>query len=86
MTYESHPVRSIRRDPVPGETLRLVLTLADDATAVAVASSVESLGGEAVRELEFDRLVVAVDQSDVERVVDLDGITAVETDAVLDQT
>lgn len=86
MTYESHPVRSLRRDPMSGETVRLVLTLADDRAASTVTESVESLGGEVVRELRFERLLVDVEQSTIGEVVDLDGVTAVETDAVLDQT
>lgn len=102
MTYESHTVRSLRRDPIPGEELRLVLTLAADETdaeadettaeaddgssASAVSEAVESLGGEVVRELEFDRLLVEVAQTDLDSVVALDRVTAVETDAVLGPT
>lgn len=86
MTYLSHAVRSLRRDPVPGETVRLVVTLGEDATAEAVREAVESLGGGVVRELEFDRLLVAVEQTEVGAVCELDGLAAVETDAVTDQT
>lgn len=95
MTYESHTVRSLRRDPIPDETVRLVLTLGEneaassvgeDETASTVTESVESLGGEVVRELEFERLLVEVEQANISEVVGLDGVTTVETDAVLDQT
>ena len=85
MTYLSHTVRSLRDDPVPSETVRLVLTL-DDADESAVAESVESLGGEAVRDLRFDRLLVEVDQTDVGAVCSLSGVASVETDAVLGPT
>ena len=93
MTYVSHTVRSLRRDPIPGETVRLVLTPAeadpDEGSATPaeeVAEAVESLGGEVVRELQFGRLLVTVEQSELDAVCDLDGVDAVETDAVLDQT
>ncbi|WP_137286235.1 hypothetical protein [Halorussus salinisoli] len=101
MTYVSHTVRSLRRDPIPGETVRLVLTVAaDDATRddtsddtgsdatseSEVAEAVESLGGEVVRELQFDRLLVEVAQTDIDAVCTLDAVTEVETDAVLGPT
>ncbi|UPV76469.1 hypothetical protein M0R89_20115 (plasmid) [Halorussus limi] len=86
MTYLSHTVRSLREDPIPGETVRLVLTLGDDADPSAIAESVESLGGEVVRDLEFDRLLVEVDQTDLDAVCSLDGVSSVETDAVLGPT
>jgi hypothetical protein len=53
----SHTVRSLRRDPIPGDSIRLVLTLAEDTPAEEIADAVEPL----------------------------DGVTAVETDAVIDQ-
>lgn len=94
MTYVSHTVRSLRRDPIPGETIRLVLTVAEDDTTEAatddaessreVAEAVESLGGEVVRDLQFDRLLVEVEQTDIDAVCSLEGVTSVETDAVLD--
>ncbi|MFC4451749.1 hypothetical protein [Halorussus aquaticus] len=86
MTYLSHTVRSLRRDPIPGETVRLVLSVAEDASAEAVAASVESLGGELVRELQFGRLLVEVEQSDIDAVCSFDAVTRVETDAVLGPT
>ncbi|WP_435181930.1 hypothetical protein [Halorussus sp. AFM4] len=86
MTYISHAVRSIRNDPIEGEPVRLVLTVADDADPSAVAASVESLGGEVVRDLPFDRVLVAVDQTDVDAVCSLAEVESVETDAVLHQT
>ena len=86
MTYLSHTVRSIRDDPIRGETVRLVLTVDDDADASAVVESVESLGGEVVRDLRFDRLLVEVAQTDVDAVCSLSGVASVETDAVLGQT
>jgi hypothetical protein len=86
MTYVSHTVRSLCRDPILGETVRLVLTLGDEASASEVGQRIESLGGEVVCELQFDRLLVEVDQSELDAVCELDGVAGVETDAVLDQT
>jgi len=85
MTYLSHTVRSLRDDPIPDEEVRLVLTVAD-ADAEEIESTVESLGGEVVRELAFDRLLVAVAQTDIDAICSLDGISSVETDAVLGPT
>ena len=84
MTYVSHPVRSLRRDPVPGETVRLVVALADDADAEGVREEVADAGGDVVRDLEFGRLLVEVEQSDIGTVCDLADASSVETDAVLD--
>ena len=84
MTYVSHAVRSLRADPIPEETVRIVLTLADDAAADAVARELEGIGAASVRELEFGRLLATVDQTDLDAVCELAGVTAVETDAVID--
>ena len=86
MPYLSHTVRSLRDDPIPGETVRLVLSVGDDADSPAVAESVESLDGEVVRDLQFERLLVEVAQTDLDAVCSLDGVSSVETDAVLGPT
>lgn len=90
MTYVSHTVRSLRRDPFPDETIRLVVTLADDyATddaALSVAETVESIDGEVIRELAFDRLLVEIEQTDIDAICSLDAASSVETDAVLGPT
>jgi hypothetical protein len=87
MTYVSHTVRSLQRDPFPDETIRLVLTVEgdttkaadDDAVASSVAEAVESLGGEILRDLQFDRILVEIDQTDI------DAICSLETTRVLAQ-
>lgn len=86
MTYVSHTVRSLRRDPIPDETIRLVVTLADESEMSAIQEAVESLGGEVVRELEFDRVLVEVEQTDIDAICSLDAAESVETDAVLGAT
>ncbi len=86
MPYLSHTVRSLRDDPIPDETVRLVLTVGDDADLSSVAESVESLDGEVIRELQFERLLVEVAQTDLDEVCSLDGVSSIETDAVLGPT
>ncbi|WP_135825078.1 hypothetical protein [Halorussus ruber] len=86
MTYVSHTVRSLRRDPIPGETIRLVVTLAEESAVSAVEEAVQSLDGEVVRELEFDRVLVEVEQVDIDDICSLDAAESVETDAVLGTT
>mgnify|MGYP006274005145 CR=1 FL=1 len=85
MTYLSHTVRSLRDDPIPDEEVRLVLTVEDTDTD-DIESAVESLDGEVVRELAFDRLLVAVAQTDLDAICSVDGVSSVETDAVLGPT
>jgi len=85
MTYLSHTVRSLRDDPIPDEEVRLVLTV-DDAITDEIEEAVESLDGEVVRELAFDRLLVEVAQTDIDAICSLEGVSSVETDAVLGPT
>lgn len=86
MTYVSHTVRSLRDDPIPGETVRLVVTLADDADPAAVREDLAASDCEVVRELDFGSLLVVADHERLDAVCALDGLTAVETDAVLGPT
>lgn len=80
--YVSRPVRAIRDDPAPGESVTLLLRLADDADPGAVAAAVREVGGAVERELRFGDLAVTVDHEAVAEVCDLDGLEAVETDSV----
>ncbi|WP_167599468.1 hypothetical protein [Halorussus marinus] len=82
MAYVSHAVRSIREEPIPGETVRLVVTAADDADIADLRAALDPLG-EVVDELPFDRLLVAVDHDRVGAVCTLDAASAVETDATI---
>lgn len=84
MTYVSHAVRSLADEPASGERDRLVVTLAEDASADDVGRAVAERGGEVVRPLPFDRLLVEVDRSAVGEVPDIEGVTVVETNAVID--
>lgn len=86
MTYASHTVRSLREDPIPGETVRLVLTLDEDADPAAVRDDLVALDCEVVRELDFGRLLAEADHERLAPICELDGVTAVETDAVIGHT
>lgn len=86
MTYVSRPVRHLRDRPVPGETARLVLRVADDADVEAVADRVRTLGGDVEGGLAFDALLVAVEQEAVDDVCRVDGLGAVETARTIDAT
>jgi hypothetical protein len=86
MPYLSHPVRRLRDDPTPGETVDLVVTAAEtDAEAVDVLVSRLSEAGATVQErLRFGAVRVRVPQEDVAAVCRLDGIDTVETAATRD--
>lgn len=90
--YVSRPVRSIRDDPIVGESVRLLVTLADDlgerssAVEAAVRETVAGHGGTVVDELEFDTLVVEVPHETVADLCGLEGLAAIETDDTLSVT
>lgn len=89
--YVSRPVRSIRDDPIPGESVRLLVSLADNlgdrssAVEAAVRRTVTVHGGD-VEELEFDTLAVTVPHEAVAELCDLEGVAAIETDDTLSVT
>ena len=77
--YVSRAVRSIRDDPVEGESVALALTTADDADSDAVAVAAEAVGATVERRLQFDDLAVSVPQESVDDVCAIDGLDVVET-------
>lgn len=79
MPYVSHPVRHVRDDPVEGETIDLVVRLADDADPERVAAALRDAGGEDVEDRGLGAFVVRVPQPRVATVCDVDGLEAVET-------
>lgn len=81
--YVSRAVREIRDDPIPGESVTLLLRLADDADPAAVAGAVRDHDGEVEEKLRFGDLKVTVAHAAVADICDLDGLRAVETDNVL---
>jgi len=83
--YVSRPVRAIRDDPIQGESITLVVTLADDADRDRVEERIEAVvaaaGGELAGELGFGTVGVTVPQTAVADLCSVDGIDAIETDA-----
>ncbi|MBX0304090.1 hypothetical protein [Haloarcula salinisoli] len=77
--YVSRAVKSIREDPIEGESVGLALTTADDADPDAVAAAAEAAGGTVERRLQFDDLAVSVAHEAVADVCAIDGLDAVET-------
>jgi len=77
--YVSRAVRSIREDPIEGETVALALTTADATDPDVVASAAEAVGATVERRLQFDDLAVSVAHDDVDDICAIDGLDAVET-------
>ncbi|MFC7018458.1 MULTISPECIES: hypothetical protein [Haloarcula] len=77
--YVSRAVESIRADPIPGESVALALTTADDADPETVARAVRACDATVDRHLQFDDLAVSVPHERVDDVCALDGLSAVET-------
>ena len=77
--YVSRAVRSIREDPLEGESVALALTTADDADPDAVAAAAADAGATVERRLQFDDLAVSVPQARVGDLCAIDGLDAVET-------
>lgn len=77
--YVSRAVRSIRADPIEGESVALALTTADDADSDAVVAAAQDVGATVERRLQFDDLAVSVAQDRVADVCAIDGVDAVET-------
>jgi len=77
--YVSPAVRTIRDDPVPGESVTLLLEVADDATVDDVAAAAEAAGATVEEELQFRTLKTTVAHERVEAVCAVEGIDHVET-------
>lgn len=89
--YLSHAVRTIRDDPMAGESVDLVVTLGDDAADAsdsvseatgdpeAFGASVSALGGAVVADLQFSAVHVRLPEPAVADLCALDGIERIET-------
>jgi hypothetical protein len=77
--YVSPAVRTIRDDPVEGESVALLLEVADEASLDDVAAAVEAAGATVEDELEFRTLKVSAPHERVGAVCEVDGIDHVET-------
>ncbi|MFB6150605.1 MAG: hypothetical protein ABEJ40_02240 [Haloarculaceae archaeon] len=81
--YVSPAVRSIRDDPIEGESVTLLLETDADTDPGAVADAVEALDCTVEEELQFETLRVTVPHERVGDVCAVDGIATVETDGTL---
>ena len=77
--YLSHPVRRIRADPVAGESVSLVVELADDDGRDALTSTVEDLEGSVDRDLGFSAHLVTLPETAVDDLCELEGVERIET-------
>ena len=77
--YVSRAVKSIREDPVEGESVRLVLETKSDAEPDAVAEAAEDVGGTVERELQFDDLEVSISHEGVDDICEIEGLSAIQT-------
>lgn len=77
--YVSPAVRTIRDDPVEGESVTLLLEVADEATVDDVAAAAEAAGATVEAELRFRTLETTVAHEQVGAVCEVDGIDHVET-------
>jgi hypothetical protein len=77
--YVSPAVRTIRDDPVEGESVTLLLEVADRAATDEVAAAVETAGATVEEELQFRTLKATVAHERVGAVCEVDGIDHVET-------
>jgi hypothetical protein len=80
--YVSPAVRSIRENPVAGESVTLLVEVGEDTDTDALADTVADLGT-VEAELEFDTLRVTVPHERVGAVCGLDGVAVVQTDDTL---
>lgn len=83
--YVSPAVRSIVEDPIDGESVTLLIEVADDYEAEgdpveAVANAIEAAGGVVEDRRRFGTLVVEVAHERVDGICDVEGIAVVETD------
>lgn len=70
-------------DPLPDETVTLVLRLADDADPEAVAAAARERGGTVECDLRRGALAVRASEAAVADLVEVAGIDAVETDGTV---
>jgi hypothetical protein len=80
--YVSPAVRSIRENPVAGESVTLLVEAAEGEDADALASAVANLGS-VEAQLEFETVRVRVPHERVAGVCELEGVATVQTDDAL---
>lgn len=80
--YLSPVVRTLRDDPVPGEEVTLLLSLADEEAAdeTVIEETVADAGGTVEEKLQFNTVAVTVPHEGIPALCDLEGIESIETD------
>lgn len=76
----------MRRDPVAGETVTLVIEVSEEGSPAAIVETVADHGGSVERQLQFADLAVRVPETAVASVCELPGIERIETTNTLSQT
>lgn len=84
--YLSHPVRRMRDDPLPDESVTLVVELADESAREPFLDAVAAYDGTVDRDLQFADLAVRVPESAVADLCEIEGIERIETGNTLDIT
>lgn len=80
MTYLSHPVRRMRDDPEPDETVQLVVEVTPaDLGFAAFEETVTAAGGSVLEELPFDSYRIEIPQTGLATLCETDGVVRVET-------
>ncbi|WP_101294430.1 hypothetical protein [Halegenticoccus soli] len=77
--YLSHPVRRIRDDPTPGESVALVVEASESAGAETIEEAVSDLGGSVDRDLGFDAVLVTVPETAVAALAERADADRIET-------
>ncbi|WP_276260664.1 hypothetical protein [Haloglomus litoreum] len=83
--YVSNAVQPMVEDP-PNDPVALVLRTDDDTDPDDIVAAVEALGGDHERDLGFGDVLVTVPGDAVADVLDIDGLSAVETGALAEMT
>ena len=83
--YVSNAVKPIVENP-PEEPVSLVLRSEDGIDPETLVDAVGALGGERERDLGFGDVLVTVPGAAVADVLDIEGLSAVETSAVAEQS
>jgi hypothetical protein len=83
--YVSNAVTPMVEDP-PDEPVALVLRTDDDTDTDTLVAAVEDIGGEHERDLGFGDVLVTVPGDAVGDVLDIAGLSAVETGALAEMT
>ena|SRR6056297_1725328 len=87
--YLSPVVRTLRDDPVPGERVTLLLSLADEhaddtaAVEARIEAAVAEAGGTVEEKLQFNTIAVTIPHEEIPALCDLDGVASIETDETI---